>query len=530
MRQTIPMTRSLYRSVGIASLIMMGSVFASRVMGLVREMVIAYAGGAGAMVDAYQVAFVLPEILNHIVASGFLSVTFIPLFTGYLARGDEEGAWRLATTLLALFGGLLAALIVVAEIWCPHLVALVAPGLAGDAVMPAAVRMTRIVLPAQLCFFAGGLFTAVQFARERFFIPALAPLIYNLGIICGGLAGIGSGGMDGFAWGVLGGAFAGNFLLQFWGARRAGLRLVPGGRWRHPDVGRYLRLTLPLMLGLSMMFSAEFFLKFFGSYLSRGAIAALNYGLRVMLMMVGLFGQAAGVAAFPYLVRLASEGRLDEMNRLLDQTLRYLSLVLPFAVLLMALRYEVVGLLFERGRFDAEATALTAGILPYLMVGAVGFAAQTVVVRGFYARQNTLLPAIFGTLAVLGSIPLYILGLQWLGVAGVALALSLSALLQVGVLYTWWNRWSDNRGGGAVVRCYGRVLALSGGLFPLLEAATRGMRALVGGSTPLERLLVASAVGGLFIMLLAAGGRLLRIEEIRWLWRRLSRGKNIQAS
>jgi putative peptidoglycan lipid II flippase len=159
------------------------------------------------------------------------------------------------------------------------------------------------------------------------------------------------------------------------------------------------------------------------------------------------------------------------------------------------------------------------------MVGAVGFAAQTVVVRGFYARQNTLLPAIFGTLAVLGSIPFYILGLQWLGVAGVALALSLSAILQVGVLYAWWNRWSGNAGSGAVYRCYGRVLALSGGLFPLLEAATRGMRALVGGSTPLERLLVASAVGGLFILLLVAGGRLLGIEEIQWLWRRLSQRK-----
>lgn len=524
------MTRSLYRNVGIASLIMMGSVFASRVMGLVREMVIAYAGGAEAVVDAYQVAFVLPEILNHIVASGFLSVTFIPLFTGYLARGDEKGAWRLATTLLTLFGGLLAALIGVAEIWCPQLVALLAPGLAGDAVMPAAVRMTRIILPAQLFFYAGGLFTAVQFARERFFIPALAPLIYNLGIICGGVAGIGSGGMDGFAWGVLGGAFVGNFLLQFWGARRVGLRLVPGGSWRHPDVGRYLRLTLPLMLGLSMMFSAEVFLKFFGSYLPRGGIAALNYGLRVMLMMVGLFGQAAGVAAFPYLVRLASEGQLAEMNRLLDQTLRFLSLVLPFAVLLMALRYEVVGLLFQRGRFDAEATALTAGILPYLMIGAVAFAAQTVVVRGFYARQNTLLPAIFGTVAVTASIPLYILGLKLLGVAGVALALSLSALLQVGGLYAWWNRWSDNRQSDAVFHCYGRVLALSLGLFPLLEAATRAMRGLVGSSTAVERLVVSLMVGGLFVLLLTAGGRLFGIQEIQWFWRRLKRFQKTQLS
>ncbi len=165
--QTSAMATSLQRKVGIASLIMMGSVFASRVMGLVREMVIAYAGGVGAQVDAYQVAFVIPEILNHVVASGFLSVTFIPLFTGYLVRDAQEEAWRLLWTLLGLFGGLLGVLIVAAEIWCPLLVGLVAPGLTDETVLAAAVRMTRIILPAQFFFFAGGLFTAVQFAREQ---------------------------------------------------------------------------------------------------------------------------------------------------------------------------------------------------------------------------------------------------------------------------------------------------------------------------------------------------------------------------
>jgi putative peptidoglycan lipid II flippase len=242
-----------------------------------------------------------------------------------------------------------------------------------------------------------------------------------------------------------------------------------------------------------------------------------------MLMMVGLFGQAAGVAAFPFMARLVSEGRLDEMNRLLDQTLRYLSLVLPFAVLLMALRFEVVALLFQRGRFDADATALTAGLLPYLLIGAVAFAAQTVVVRGFYARQNTMLPALFGTLAVLASIPLYLVGLNWLGIAGVALALSLSALLQVGLLYLWWNHWSDNRQGAAVYRCYGRVLVLSLALVVALEAAARLLRAVSGGRTVIDHLAVALPVAALFGLLLVVGGRLLGIDEIQGLWQRVRR-------
>ena len=500
---------------------MMGSVFASRVMGLVREMTIAYAGGVGALVDAYQIAFVVPEILNHIVAAGFLSVTFIPLFAGYLVREAEAEAWRLVSTLLVLFGSLLAVLIVVAEIWCPQLVRLVAPGIASADVLTTAVRMTRIILPAQLFFFAGGLFSAIQFARERFLIPALAPVVYNLGIIAGGLLAVGGRGMDGFAWGVLAGAFAGNFLLQYWGARQAGLKLVVCCDWRHPDVARYVRLTLPLMLGLTMMFSTEFFLKFFGSYLPRGGIASLNYGLRVMLMLVGLFGQAVGVAAFPFMARLVREGRLDDMNRLMAKALRYLALVLPFAVWLMALRHEVVMLLFQRGRFDAAATALTAGLLPYLLVGAVAFAAQTVVVRGFYAQQNTWLPAVFGTGAVVVSIPFYLLGMHLLGAAGVALALSLSALLQVGLLYALWNRRSGNRHRTAVYRCYGRVLLLSLVLAPVLEIAGLWLRSVLGPATMVRSLGVAAALGLVFAALLVAGGRLLAIAEIEALWRRL---------
>ena len=296
---------ALGRKVGVASLVMMASVFLSRVIGLGREMAIAFVGGADAGVDAYQVAFVLPEILNHVVASGFLSVTFIPIFARHLAEGREAEGWRVFSAILSGFG-LLLLLVGLGEWFAPRIVALLAPGLEDPAVIRSAVRMTRIILPAQFFFFAGGLFMAVQFAKERFAIPALAPLIYNLGIIAGGLVLGRRLGMEGFAWGVLAGAFAGNFLVQLWGARRVGMVFRPSPDFRHPDVVRYVRLTLPLMVGLTMTFSTEIFFKFFGSFLPRGGIAALNYGLRIMLMLVGLFGQAAGVASYPFMARLAA--------------------------------------------------------------------------------------------------------------------------------------------------------------------------------------------------------------------------------
>ncbi len=516
------MSSTAYRKIGAASLLMMASIFLSRFMGLFREMTIAAVGGADAAVDAYRVAFVLPEILNHILASGFLSVTFIPIFSRYLADGDEAGGWEVFSNILTVFGLLLAVLIAAGSALAPQLVSLLAPGRTDPAFQAEAVRMTRIILPAQFFFFAGGLFTAVQFARERFAVPALAPLIYNLGIIVGGLALGKRLGMEGFAWGVLGGAFAGNFLLQWIGARRTGLRFRPRFDLRHPDLLRYLTRTLPLMLGLTMTFSTEIFSKFFGSFLPAGAISWIEYAMRIMLMLVAFFGQAVGVASFPFLARLAAEGRMEEMNRLLNDTLRYLALVIPFSALIVVLREEVVAILYQRGQFTASDAEMTARVLVFLMVGAAGFAAQTVVNRGFYAVQNTLFPAVFGTAAVLAGLPLYYAGMRFMGVGGVGLAVSLSALLQVGVLYAIWNRKSRNREAAGVYRFYLKAAALALPLGVGLEAFRRAWVAVVPGGGLFGRIGVVAATGLVFLALLPVGARLLGIGEVRLLWERLS--------
>jgi putative peptidoglycan lipid II flippase len=217
-------TASIFKKIGVASFIMMASVFASRIIGLVREMAIAWTGGTGPEVDAYQIAFALPEILNHVVASGFLSITFIPVFARYLSQGRENKGFEVFSLVFNGFGLILISGISAGIIWAPFFVHMLAPGITDPATFDLAVRMTRIILPAQFFFFAGGLFMAVQFTKEKFLIPALAPLIYNLGIICGGVFLYPHLGMEGFAWGVLGGAFAGNFLLQWAGAVKQGLK------------------------------------------------------------------------------------------------------------------------------------------------------------------------------------------------------------------------------------------------------------------------------------------------------------------
>ena len=364
---------------------------------------------------------------------------------------------------------------------------------------------------------------AVQFAKEKFLIPALAPIIYNLGIIAGGLLLGSRVGMEGFSWGVLAGAFVGNFVLQWWGARRAGMRFSFRFDFRHPDLKHYVKLTLPLMFGLTMFFSMEIFKIIFGAYLPAGGIADLEYSLRTMLLLVAFFGQAVGVASYPYMARLVAEDNLQQLNELLNNTLRYLSLVIPFSVLLMVLRHEIIFLLFQRGKFDAAATAHTATVLLFMLVGSFAFAANTIVPRAYYAMQDTLFPAIYGTAAVLLSIPLYLLGLNLMGADGVALALSLSAILQVLVLYALWNRRTDNPG-RSVYLFYLKMMVFSAplGLFLawLKSAALSGIHA----STLSGSLTVCLIVGALFVLILLATGYGLKIKEITGLVDRL-RGK-----
>ena len=438
------MNENIIKKVGIASFIMMASVFASRVIGVFREMTIAGFGGISTGVDAYQIAFIIPEILNHIVASGFLSITFIPIFAHYLSLNRKEEGYRVFSIIINTFGLLLLCFIIVTLIYAPELVHIFAPGIQDPDTFTLAVKMTRIIIPAQFFFFCGGLFMAVQFANEKFFIPALAPLIYNLSIITGGLVLGPFIGMEGFAWGVLAGAFTGNFVIQIIGARKLKLKYYPIISFTHPDLIKYIMLTLPLMIGLTMTFSTEILLKFFGSYLDKGSIAAMNYALRVMFILVGLFGQAVGVASYPFMAKLAQKGKIMELNHLLNKTLKFIFLVIPISTLFMILSPEIITILFQRGHFDENATLITAGILPFFMAGAFAFSAQNIVSRGFYAIQNTLFPAIFTTIAVLATLPLIFIFMKTMGAQGVASGLSLSVIIQSFILFECWNKKSDN--------------------------------------------------------------------------------------
>jgi putative peptidoglycan lipid II flippase len=508
------MTQSLLKKVGIASIIMMTSVFLSRFMGLFREMIIAFIGGASNEVDAYQAAFVIPEILNHMVASGFLSVTFIPIFARYLVAGNEDEGWRVFSVILTCFGSLLLLFITITFIFAPDLVAVVARGRVDPFFRATAVKMTRIIIPAQFFFFTGGLFMAVQFAKEKFAIPALAPLVYNAGIIAAGIFLGPRIGMEGFSWGVLAGAFLGNFAIQYWAAKKVGMKFSMTFDFQHPDLKKYILLTLPLMLGLTMMFSMEIFIRFFGAYLNPGSIAILLFGRAILYIPVGLFGQAVGIAAFPFMARLVLEKKMRQLNQLINQTLRYLALVIPFSVLLMVLRHELVQILFQRGKFDADATEMTAQVLVFLLAGAFALSAYTVVVRGYHAMQNTLFPAIFGTVAVLLSLPMYWYGMMIMGASGIALAVSLSSIFQVILLYTLWNKRSNNAESRTVYKFYGQIILFSSLLGIMLAYFKANVLSGIDAATFWGSFYICLITGSLFLALLSTAGYVFKIREI----------------
>ncbi|MFH2057883.1 MAG: murein biosynthesis integral membrane protein MurJ [Pseudomonadota bacterium] len=507
-------TDNTLKKVGFASMIMMSSVFLSRVIGVFREMTIAGIGGIRADVDAYQIAFVIPEILNHIVAAGFLSITFIPIFTHYLINRQDQEGYRVFSIIMNTFGLVLLGFILVGMIWAPQIVGFFAPGIHNPATFDLAVKMTRIIIPAQFFFFIGGLLMAIQFAREKFFIPALAPLIYNVCIILGGVLLGPAMGMEGFAWGVLAGAFLGNFALQVIGAKQLGTRYFFIFSFGHPDLIKYVKLTLPLMLGLTMTFSMEILLKFFGSFLDPGSIASMNYAIRIMFILVGLFGQAVGVASYPYMARLAKNKDLTDLNQLLNNTLKFIFLVIPISVLFMVLSREIVTILFQRGQFDAAATAVTAGILPFFMVGAFAFAAQNIVSRGYYAIQNTLFPVIFTSLCVIASLPVIWLFMKMMGARGVALGLSITVAIQCFVLFECWNKQSRNTDKKQVYLFFFKMIPLSLVIGLVLKLSCEFLRTILDYAGFTNSLVIIIIIGIEFSLLFFVTGRIFHIQEI----------------
>lgn len=423
------------RRIGIASAIWGVSILLSRVIGLVREAVIGRVLGGGAEADVFWTAFVVPDFLNFLLAGGALSIVFIPIFGAYLARGEEARGWEafsvVANALLVALGALVVAL------WLavPWLVPIVAPGFT-EAQAADLVRLTRLVLPAQLFHVVGGLLSAALQARDRHALPALAPLIYTSCVVAGGLIGGVDAGATGFAWGVVVGSALGPFALPLIGCLREGLQWRPIFDLRHPDLRAWLFRSLPIMLGWSIVVVDDWFLRRQGSLLGEGAISTLQYGKTLMKVPMGVFGLATGVAAYPTLTRLIAQDKREEAYTTLSGAVRrMLVLSLGAQVALTCAGPEIARVIYGP-RLPASQHLAIGVALGLLSLGLWGWAAQTVLARGFYALGKTWLPTVLGTVVTVLAYPLYALLRQQVGVEGLALA-SASAISAYVLLLGW---------------------------------------------------------------------------------------------
>jgi len=504
------------RQIARAAAIVIAAFALSRVLGLAREMIIGQHFGTSGELDAYLAAFRLPDILFQLVAGGALGSAFIPTFSGYLARGEEQEAWRLASAVINLVLVCLSALALLAAAFSPLLVTkVVAPGF-DPAKRALTVRLMRLMLLSPAIFGVSGIVMGVLNSYQHFLLPALAPIVYNLSIIGAAFFLSPSLGIRSLAVGVVIGSLL-HLAVQIPGLARRGMgySLILG--LGDPGVREVGRLMAPRVLGLAVVQLNFLVNTILASGLADGSLAALNFAWLLMLLPQGIFAQALATAAFPTFSELVAKRQVAEMRSTLSATLRaILYLAIPASVGLFTLRYPIVQLLFQRGAFKESSTETVVWALQFYALGLFAHAVVEIVTRAFYALHDTLTPVLIGIGAMGLNIVLSLILIRPLAHGGLALANSTATILEVvGLLLIIRRRLEGIEGG----RLLGSTLrtVLAAGLMGLgvnwFAAGTRELSVIIVGGGGM-------ALGGLIYLVASLA---LGLEEARRLWLMASR-------
>jgi len=368
-------------------------------------------------------------MISYFLVGGAASITFVTVLTRCRDSGREAEGKRSLSVIISTMLLVLGAAIVLAEIfapWCIHLL------LHGFDAKKAAlcVLLTRILLPAQLCFFAGGVFGAVLLVRKQFNVQAVAPLIYGLGTIVGGLLLVKKMGVPSLAIGTVGGAVLGPFLLNWFFAHRAGTRYHFILDWRDEGLREWVRLSLPLMAGVSLVTADNWIIAHFASSIG-GAVSLMSYAKQVFTAPMSVLAQAAGAASMPFFASLWTRDRRYEFaTGVADSVSRVASLGLLVASIMVALGWPAIDLVFTGGRFSANDARLCSAYFAVFSVSLFLWSAQAIYSRAFYAAGNTFVPMVASTIVTVVSLPIYDLLFHWRGAVGLALASDIGIALQ----------------------------------------------------------------------------------------------------
>lgn len=436
----------------------MAAILLGQLFGLLRGILVARAFPASDL-DAFFAANRVSETLFMLIAAGALGSAFIPTFTGMLARGEKAAAWRLVSSLANLILLILSALSLLAAVFAPAIVKfLLAPGFsANPTLFNLTVELLRIQLISVVLFGLGGLLVGVLNSHQVFFIPALTPSMYQLGLIFGVLVLAPRMGIRGLAWGVVIGAglylaLQVPALVQLPGpveAGAAGERVAARGRkylpilgLEDPSVLEVVRLMLPRVIGIGVVQLNFWVNTWLASTMQTGSVAGLQYGFSLMLMAQAAIAQSVAIAAMPTFSAQHALGKQDDLRASLSAALRgVVLLAAPASVGLILLRQPIVAMLYQRGQFDAGMTALVSWALLWYAAGLVGHSMLEVLTRAFYAQHDTKTPVLVGVGAMgLNVVLSFVFSslfarLGWMPHGGLALANSLATALEMSALF-----------------------------------------------------------------------------------------------
>jgi putative peptidoglycan lipid II flippase len=404
------------------------SSFLSAVLGLVRTWYINRIFGAGPTTDAYYAAFQLPDMLSYFLIGSVISITMVTILNRYRAQGDEASADRPLSIILNAMAVIFTVGILLAEIYAPLYTRIAFRGFDPQKAA-LCTSLTRVLLPAQLFFFFGGVMGSRLLVRKIFIYAAITPLIYNLGIILGAVFLHHRFGIYSLTIGVLAGVILGPAALTLYGALRDGFHYHPIFNVRHPAFLEWLRLTFPLMIGVSLVTADKWISSYFASN-DAGGISLLTVARTLFTAPMGILGQAAGAASLPFFSALFSQRRLDDFAIAVNRSVsRVLAASFLLGAWMIALASPIVDL-FRDGSFTSSDAHATAIYFTLFTLSIAFWAAQGIYARAFYAAGNTITPATAGWIVTLVSIPIYAFLFHSVGLKGLAIASGIGIVIQ----------------------------------------------------------------------------------------------------
>jgi putative peptidoglycan lipid II flippase len=503
------------KSISSASLILAGSYLFSAVLGLLRDRLLAGTFGAGTELDVYYTAFTVPDFVALILIFGAIAAAVIPIFSSYLIK-DKEEAWKYVSTLLNVFLGFLIIICVTLVIFTPFIISIIAPGFAGDK-KDLAVMMMRIMFLSPIILGASNMISGILQVFHRFLVTALAPLLYNIGIIIGIIFFVPHFGLPGLAWGVvLGGVL--HLLIQLPSFFHSGFKYRPDFNFRDPGVVKTIKMMVPRSLGLGAGQLNTIATTAIASTLMAGSIAVFNLANNLSSILVSAIAVSVSTASFPSMSMAFLKDDSEEFLRKFSGIFRQIIfLVVPTSLLLLILRAQIVRVVLGVGKFGWEDTKLTTACLGILALNLVAQAFVLFLSKTFYAAHNTKIPAIISGATVIFNIVLSLLlvwlikispsfyiflmsflrlgGVNNLSVIGLAIAYSTTAVLEASLLlYMFYKKFPKLKTKEISDSIY-RILIASVIMFVL----TFGVRQLLGSIVSLQ------TFWGVFFQLVVSG-------------------------